>query len=157
MIRVFLTIVLFAQSLIGLSQCDAEPLFNRTLAVHYTYLPAASGVGMEAGLTGMKSNLNVHMGVIAFMQNRASMKESTELPPSGRLYSKVGYRFFRTDYLLSMYGNVLIGMDLDRGFFTAVGIKLLHPLGRNAISIEPIYILSQNREINLQLAFHFIL
>ena len=157
MSRLFLTIVLIAQSLIGSSQCDAEVLFNRTLAVHYTYLPGANGVGMEAGLTGMDSKLNLHMGVMAFLQNRAYMKESPELSRSGRLYSKMGYRLFRSDYNLSIYSNLLIGMDLDRGLITAVGIKLLHPVGRNAISLEPIYILSQNREINLQLAYHFIL
>jgi hypothetical protein len=46
---------------------------------------------------------------------------------------------------------------IDRGLFTAVGIKLLYPFGRNALRIEPIYILSQNKELNLQLAFHFVL
>ena len=58
---------------------------------------------------------------------------------------------------MSMYGNLLAGIDLDKGVFSAVGLKLLHPVGSNAISIEPMYVLSQKGEINLQLAFHVVL
>ena len=154
-LKLAFVMILIAPSLFVFSQCD-EP-FNKTLGIHYTYMPGASAAGIEFGLTGMESKFNVHFGVMAFLQHDFPGKDSNELPPSGRLYSKVGYRFFRKDYSLSLYGDMLAGIDLDKGLFAAVGLKILHPVGRNAISIEPMYILSAKRELNLQIAFHVIL
>ncbi len=155
LLKIAFTLILFAHSIIGISQCDGP--FNKTIGIHYTWLPGASAVGIEGGLTGNESRLNAHIGVMAFVSHRSDSKVEHDMPPSGRLYSKIGYRFFRSDYSLSMYGNVLVGIDLDRGFFTAIGLKLLHPVGMNAISIEPIYVLSKKGELNLQVAFHVIL
>ena len=155
LLKIAFTLILIAHSIIGISQCDGP--FNKTLGIHYTWLPGASAVGIEGGLTGNQSKLNAHIGVMAFLNHRSDSKVENDLPPSGRLYSKIGFRFFRADYRLSMYGNFLAGIDLDKGLFTAVGLKLLHPVGMNAISIEPMYVLSQRRELNLQIAFHVIL
>ncbi len=153
--KIAFTLLLTVHTFIVFSQCDGP--FNKTLGIHYTYLPGASAVGIEAGLTGNESKLNAHIGVMAFLNHRSHSKVENDLPPSGRLYSKIGYRFLKADYSLSMYGNLLAGIDLDKGFFSAVGLKLLHPVGSNAISIEPMYVLSQKGELNLQLAFHVVL
>ena len=52
-----------------------------------------------------------------WVNHRSPSKVENDLPPSGRLYSKIGYRFLQADYSLSMYGNLLAGIDLDKGFF----------------------------------------
>ena len=153
--KIAFTLLLTVHSFIVFSKCDG--FFNKTLGSHYTYLPGASAEGIEAGLTGNESKLNAHIGVMAFLNHRSQSKVENDLPPSGRLYSKIGYRFFKADYSLSMYGNLPAGIDLDKGFFSAVGLKFLHPVGRNAISLEPMYVMWQQGELNLQLAFHVVL
>jgi hypothetical protein len=110
LLKIAFTLILIVHSFIAFSQCDGS--FNKTIGIHYTWLPGASAVGIEGGLAGNESKLNAHIGVMAFLNHRSDSKVENDLPPSGRLYSKIGYRFFRANYSLSIYGNMLAGIDL---------------------------------------------
>lgn len=158
--NLLLTIALIAMCYTGRSQTDCNCDLKTTVGVHYNYYKGMNGVGLEYGKTGDESNFNIHAGLdIFFVPHTPKSKtgNNTDTSMSGRMYNKIGYRVLRIPYQLSIYTDVLGGLDMNMGFFYGVGIKILHPFNENAFSIEPIYIPGKKGGWNLQAAFHLTL
>ena len=137
------------------SSCDCD--FKTTLGIHYNYYKGMHGAGFEYGKTGEESNFNIHVGFDMFFPSKTFKdKHRTEgdTAMTGRMYNKIGYRIVRIPYQLSIYTDLVGGLDMNMGFFYGIGLKLLRPLNENAISIEPMYIPGKKGGWNIQAAFH---
>ena len=137
------------------SSCDCD--FKTTLGMHYTYYKGMNGAGLEYGKTGDESNFNIHVGLDLFFPSKTSKGKNQadgDTAVTGRMYNKIGYRIVRIPYQLSIYTDLVGGLDMNMGFFYGVGLKILHPLKENAISLEPMYIPGEKGGWNIQAAFH---
>jgi len=137
------------------SSCDCD--FKTTLEVHYNYYKGMNGAGHEYGKTGDESNFNIHVGLDLFFPAKPSKVKNQadgDTAVTGRMYNKIGYRIVRIPYQLSIYTDLVGGLDMNMGFFYGVGLKILHPLKENAISLEPMYIPGEKGGWNIQAAFH---
>ena len=137
------------------SSCDCD--FKTTLGIHYNYYRGMNGAGLEYGKTGDESNFNIHVGFDIFFPSKTfkdKHKAEGDTAMTGRMYNKIGYRIIRIPYKLSIYTDLVGGLDMNMGFFYGVGLKFLHPLNENAISIEPMYIPGKKGGWNIQAAFH---
>lgn len=134
------------------AQCDRENY--TTLSGHYIFSPKGNGGGIEMGITGDVSKLNIHFDADFTSMTLPGNKENIK-SVVGTIYTKLGYRIFRIDYLLSGYIDGMVGMDNQKGIFTGMGVQLLHPMGRSAISIEPIY--STTEHFLVQLGIHYMI
>jgi len=156
--NLLLTIAWFAFYYAGKSQTGCDCDFKTTLGMHYNYYKGINGLGLEYGKAGDESNFNIHVGVDMFFPTETSKGKHQidgDTVMTGRMYSKVGYRILRTPYQFSIYTDVFGGLDMNIGFFYGIGVKILHPFNKNAISLEPIYIPGKKGGWNLQAAFHF--
>jgi hypothetical protein len=138
------------------SSCDCD--FKTTLGIHYDYYKGMNGAGLEYGKTGDESNFNIHVGFDMFFPSKTfkdKHKAGGDTAMTGRMYNKIGYRIVRIPYQLSIYTDLVGGLDMNMGFFYGVGLKFLRPLNENAISIEPMYIPGKKGGWNIQAAFHF--
>ena len=137
------------------SNCDCD--FKTTLGMHYNYYKGMNGAGLEYGKTGDESNFNIHVGLDLFFPSKTSKDKNQaagDTAMTGRMYNKIGYRIVRIPYQLSIYADLVGGLDMNMGFFYGVGLKILHPLHENAISLEPMYIPGEKGGWNIQAAFH---
>jgi len=140
------------------SSCDCD--FKTTLGIHYNYFKGMNGAGLEYGKTGDESNFNIHVGLDFFFPSNTSRgkhQAEGDTAMTGRMYNKIGYRIIRIPYQISIYTDLVGGLDLNIGFFYGVGLKILRPLHENAISLEPIYIPGKKGGWNIQAAFHLAL
>jgi len=138
------------------SSCDCD--FKTTLGLHYNYYRGMNGAGLEYGKTGDESNFSIHIGLDMFFPSKSfkdKHQAQGDTAMTGRMYNKIGYRIVRIPYQLSIYTDLVGGLDTNMGFFYGVGLKILHPLNENAISLEPIYIPGKKGGWNIQAAFHF--
>lgn len=155
------SLILWVFSFLLLAKVSAQEDYcsrgsNNTIGVHYTYSPRnGDGVGMEVGITGQEKPWNFHMNVDIFYNDWIEPnKQSGESPWSGRIYNKLGYRVIRWPYKLSVYTDILGGIDYKRAFYYGYGLKFLVPIDIRAISIEPMYV---DKEFNIQITFHTVI
>ena len=156
--NLLLTLALIGIFFAGNSQSNCDCDFKTTLGIHYNYYKGMNGAGIEYGKTGEESNFNIHVGFdLFFPSNVYKDKHQAEgdTALTGRMYNKIGYRIIRIPYELSIYTDLVGGLDMNMGFFYGVGLKVLRPLNENAISIEPVYIPGKGGGWNIQAAFHF--
>lgn len=156
--NLLLTLALMAIFCAGRSQSSCDCDFKTTLGVHYDYFKGMHGAGLEYGKTGDESNFNIHVGFDMFFPSKTfkdKHKAEGDTVMTGRMYNKIGYRIVRIPYQLSIYTDLVGGLDMNMGFFYGVGLKILRPLNENAISIEPMYIPGKKGGWNVQAAFHF--
>jgi hypothetical protein len=149
--------ILFAVALIGIqltthaqTPCDGGKF--TTIGAHYIWADQQQGAGVEIAINGNESNWSLTWNADVLKNTSATIKEN-ESDISGRVYMKPGYRVLRIPYKLSVYTDVMGGLSLDNGFYYGAGIKILVPLNRKALSIEPMYV---DKQFNLQFALHFV-
>jgi hypothetical protein len=155
--NLLLTINLVMLCLAATAQGDCNCDFKNTLGAHYNYSRGTNGVGLEYGKTGDESNFSIHVGLDMFFPHNISKGKSTADPDTvmtARMYNKIGYRVLRIPYQLSVYADLFGGLDMSRGLFYAVGLKFLHPMNENAISVEPYYMPGRNGGWTIQAGFH---
>ena len=153
-----LTLAFLAIFCIGHSQSSCDCDFKTTLGIHYNYYKGMHGAGLEYGKTGDESNFSIHVGFDMFFPSKTikdKHRAEGDTVMTGRMYNEIGYRIVRIPYQLSIYTDLVGGLDINTGFFYGVGLKILRPLNENAISIEPMYIPGKKGGWNIQAAFHF--
>lgn len=69
------------------------------------------------------------------------------------IYSYIGWRLLKVDYVISIYANAGAIMGDAAGLKPMASIKFLFPTGNNAISVEPFYIM--DRGFSGRLSYHF--
>jgi hypothetical protein len=69
------------------------------------------------------------------------------------IYAYLGWRLYRKDYVVSIFGNVGYTMGDVNGFEPFTSLKFLFPIGYKAISLEPVYI--HGRGFAGKLSIHF--
>jgi hypothetical protein len=149
-----LIIPLLMIGVLAFSQCGDVAGFG-TAAVHVTYAPWEQGGGAEIGRTGDLNKFSFYTGMDVSSRKELDENKQQMYMMEAKAYGKVGYRIFRIDYILSGSVEQLVGLDTQTGLLLATGIKLLHPLGTKALSIEPMYTI--NLGWSVQLALHFML
>lgn len=132
---------------------DCNCQFNKTIGVHYVWANLEQGAGVELGLTGNESNFNLHWNIDVLERMFDNPKRATEGGFNGRIYMKGGYRIIRIPYHLSVYTNIIGGMSWENSFYGGAGLKILVPMNKKAISLEPMYV---DHQFNLQVAFHIV-
>jgi hypothetical protein len=68
------------------------------------------------------------------------------------IYSYVGWRLYRIDYVVSVFGVAGYTMGNVDGFQPFGSLRVLFPIGNNAVSVEPIYV--AGRGMTGKLALH---
>jgi hypothetical protein len=156
-VKMFLLALILVSQTTKAQDCNASHRFVASPMLQYT--PLGLAIGIEGGLMGMESPLDVFAGVALFPYTHPDrMKKANYVPGDiyGRSYMKIGYRAYRKEYVISIIPNAVLGIDMTDGLYTAAGIRVLHPMGNWAISAEPFLMISQfSKEINLQLSVHF--
>ena len=156
--NLLVTIAFMAIFCTGRSQSSCDCDFKTTLGIHYNYYKGMNGAGLEYGKTGDESNFNIHVGFDMFFPSKTfkdKHRAEGDTAMTGRMYNKIGYRIVRIPYQLSIYTDLVGGLDMNMGFFYGLGLKFLRPLNENAISLEPMYIPGKKGGWNIQAAFHF--
>lgn len=155
-----LALLLLLTTLGASAQFDCDPAFRKALGAHYTYLPSASGVGLEVGAWGDRVPLRVSIGLTAVLPHSAAVDRkdtsATAAPWLHRLHSSAGVRLYRSDYLVQIWAGGSVVMDLDRGLFALSSLTVLWPVGYHAFSLQPQYNWA-TRRVEVQGGVHFLI
>jgi hypothetical protein len=131
------------------TNCDED--FN-SMAFSYVF---PEGLSLEGGRTFNQGF--IHTAAIGVGWQVAKYYETkTGIDSIGNvwdMYSYIGWRIFRKDYVLSVYGNIGGVYGNVAGLQPLASIKFLVPIGDVAVSAEPIYIL--DRGFTGRLSIHF--
>lgn len=135
--------------------CSAQYDCENFPAVSVSYvIPKTCAIGIdyfsEIGLTaggGIAYTVPKHYEV---KQGDNTYQKSTN---SMDIYAYAGYRLFRVDYSVSVFGNVGYTMGDVEKLQPFTSIKVLFPIGSNAFSVEPFYIVG--RGFSGKLSAHF--
>lgn len=68
------------------------------------------------------------------------------------IYSYVGWRLFRVDYVVSVFGIAGYTMGDVEKFQPFTSVRVLFPIGQKAVSVEPVYV--AGRGLTTRLALH---
>ena len=163
--RIKIYILLLVVLLVGVLMVNGQECYSshyKTVGLLYMYTPESNGIGFEYGYTANESNTSILIGSVVHMYNPKTVtvndKNKTEYesysePLTFDQYIKLGYRFSRVEYTLSSSFNVIAGYNFDKGAYAGASIKFLVPMNTSAISIEPMYISTNQFRVQATLTF----
>ena len=141
---------------IGMAQTNKceEPQFS-SMAISYVF---PQGLGAEGGLTFDRGVIHTaNIGIAYQTPKYHSIKKGNDTIDSlGNvldIYTYVGWRLYRRDFKLSIYGNVGWTFGDAAGIKPLASIKFLIPINETAVSVEPFYILGRSASIRLSIHF----